>query len=124
VSKPANLIRYDLFPAYVAAAPANLLDDPKTLTSLSTLEGVYRLDTARVVVTDTHILIAQDSPAGAQIVFNEPYEHFYQSAVRDDDSVVVTKSGKVLAFKKDNNCGCGSRLRSWNPYKTLYSTKG
>lgn len=120
----ANLIRYDLFPAYVAAAPANLLDDPKTLTSVTTLEGVYRLDTARVVVTDTHIVIAQDSPAGAQIVFNEEYEHFYQSTTRDYDSVVVTKSGKVLAFKKDNNCGCGSRLRSWNPYKTLYSTKG
>ena len=35
----------------------------------------------------------------------------------------TTVSGKRFAFKKDTNCGCGSRLRSWNPYKTLSSIK-
>lgn len=117
-------IIYDLFPAHVSAAPANLIPEPTEFTSLSTIEGTYQLDTARVIITQTHILIAQDTPSGAQIVFNEEYQNFYQSAAPNLDSVVVTKSLKVLAFKKDESCGCGSRLRSWNPYKTLYSTQG
>lgn len=117
-------IIYDLFPAHVSAAPANLIPDPIEFTSLSTIQGTYQLDTARVIVTETHVLIAQDTPNGAQIVFNETYTNFYKSAAQNLDSVVVTSSGKVLAFKKDESCGCGSRLRSWNPYKTLYSTKG
>jgi hypothetical protein len=37
---------------------------------------------------------------------------------------LTTESGKMLAFQKDTNCGCGSRLRSWNPYKTLTSQRG
>lgn len=121
---PTPKIIYDLFPAHVSAAPAGLIPDPTEFTSLSTIEGTYQLDTARVVVTETHVFIAQDTPNGAQVVFNELYETFYRSAVPTEDSVVVTKSLKVLAFKKDESCGCGSRLRSWNPYKTLYSTRG
>jgi len=119
-------IIYDLFPAHVSAAPAGTISEPKEFTSLSTLPNTHQIDTARVVVTETHIFIAKDTPEGAQIVFNEPYstENFFRSPTHEQDSVVVTDSGKVLAFKKDTNCGCGSRLRSWNPYKTLYSIKG
>lgn len=119
-------IIYDLFPAHVSAAPAGLILEPKEFTSLSTVEGTYQISTARVIVTETHILIAQDTPEGAQVVFNESYstENFFKSPTPEQDSVVVTASGKVIAFKKDTNCGCGSRLRSWNPYKTLYSTRG
>jgi hypothetical protein len=126
MSNPIPRIIYDLFPAHLSAAPAGLIADPKTFTSINSIAGTYHLDTTRVIVTETHILVAQDTPEGAQIVFNESYPEgsFYQSASREDDSVVVTTSGKVLAFKKDMNCGCGSRLRSWNPYKTLYSTQG
>lgn len=119
-------IIYDLFPAHVSAAAAGTILEPKEFTSLSTLPNTYQIDTARVVITETHIFIAQDTPEGAQVIFNETYspENFFKSAAPEDDSVIVTTSGKVLAFKKDTNCGCGSRLRSWNPYKTLYSTKG
>jgi hypothetical protein len=126
MTSPVPKIIYDLFPAHVSAAPANTIAEPKEFTSLSTLPNTYQIDTARVIVTETHILIAQDTPEGAQVVFNEGYspENFFRSATPEQDSVVVTLSGKVIAFKKDTNCGCGSRLRSWNPYKTLYSTKG
>lgn len=118
-------IKYDLFPAHVAAATPELLQDPLTLCSKPTTEGAYYVQTARVIVTDTHVLIAQDSPEGANIIFNEPYspENFFKSVTPEEDSILITSSGKVLAFKKDTNCGCGSRLRSWNPYKTLYSIK-
>ena len=118
-------IKYDLFPAHVAAAAPTLLEDPLTLSSKPTTEGAYYVQTARVIVTEDRILIAQDSPDGANIIFNEPYstENFYRSAKPEEDSTLITLSGKVIAFKKDTNCGCGSRLRSWNPYKTLYSIK-
>lgn len=118
-------IKYDLFPAHVAAATPELLSDPLTLCSKPTTEGAYYVQTARVIVTETHVLIAQDSPNGANVIFNEPYDsdNFYRSATPEEDSILITLSGKVLAFKKDTNCGCGSRLRSWNPYKTLYSIK-
>lgn len=118
-------IKYDLFPAHVAAAPPGLLEDPLTLTSSPAPDGAYYIATARVIVTDTRIVIAQDSPDGASIIFNEPYDldNFYKSTKPELDSILITNSGKVLAFKKDTNCGCGSRLRSWNPYKTLISIK-
>jgi hypothetical protein len=118
-------IKYDLFPAHVAAATPSLLEDPLTLSSSPATEGAYYISTARVIVTDTRILIAQDSPKGASVIFNEPYDfnNFYKSTKPELDSILITQSGKVLAFKKDTNCGCGSRLRSWNPYKTLISIK-
>jgi len=45
------------------------------------------------------------------------------SGSRDVDSQLLTESGKGLAFRRQDNCGCGSRLRAWNPYKTLNSIK-
>jgi hypothetical protein len=85
--------------------------------------GSYYIGTARVIITDTNITIAADDAAGPQIVFNERYTSFEKSTSPETDSYVITESGKMLAYKKDNNCGCGSRLRSWNPYKTLQSNR-
>jgi hypothetical protein len=76
-----------------------------------------------VIVTDEHVVVAKDSSEGPQIVFREAYETFFPSEDPKIDSRVVTKTGKMLAFKKDTGCGCGSRLRGWNPYQTLNSIK-
>jgi hypothetical protein len=118
-------IKYDVFPAHLAAASHDLLEDPLTLSSKPTTEGAYYLQTTRVVLTESHVIVVQDSPQGAMIVFRETYtpENFHKGANQEVDSIVVTTGGKVLAFKKDTNCGCGSRLRGWNPYKTLHSIK-
>jgi hypothetical protein len=56
-------------------------------------------------------------------MFKEPYESFVKSGRPELDSYAVMKTGKTLAFKKDTNCGCGSSLRGWNPYRTLSSMK-
>ena len=69
------------------------------------------------------VIVAKDGPEGPQIVFREAHETFIPSEKADEDSYVVTKSGKMIAFKKDRGCGCGSRLRGWNPYATLNSIK-
>jgi len=116
-------ILHDVFPAHVALVPANAITDVHTLVSYPNSLGSYYIQTARVIVTDTSITIAADAPEGPQIVFNERYTFFEKAVTPETDSYVITESGKMLAYKKDTNCGCGSRLRSWNPYKTLTSNR-
>jgi hypothetical protein len=107
---------YDVFPADLCAAPADYVGE---LTPTSAADNTYRVGTCRVVLTQTHVLVAVDSPEGPQIVFREAYVAFERGARPSETSTVTTESGKRLAFRKNETCGCGSRLRSWNPVKTL-----
>jgi hypothetical protein len=114
-------IIYDLFPSHLVVAPANFTTDVHDLQSSPPTKDAYYLQTNRIIISGTHITVAADSPEGPSIIFNERYASFEKSSHPNFDSYVVTESGKMLAFKKDTNCGCGSRLRSWNPYRTLGS---
>lgn len=113
----------DRFPCHLSALAPGELEDVTKLRSFEPTPGARYLETTRVIVTDEHILVAKDAPEGPQVVFREAYETFIPSEDPKTDSWVVTKTGKMLAFKKDTGCGCGSRLRGWNPYKTLNSIK-
>lgn len=115
-------IKYDLFPAFVAVAQEGTMELSQ-LTSSPAPKGAYALSTTRVIVTDERVIVAHDGQQGPVIVFNEAYQEFDKSGTRNEDSHVVTRSGKMLAFKLDRNCGCGSRLRAWNPYSHVYSSK-
>ena len=105
-------IIYDLFPAKITLSDA-------TGKVHRTVEAV------RLVITEDTIFIAGDSHKGPTLIFREKYstEDLQLDKSRDADSRVTTINGKVLVFKKDQNCGCGSKLRSWNPYNTVYSSK-
>jgi hypothetical protein len=122
-------IQSDIFPCHVSVAPASFEDgNLELLQSHPQQDGAFYIQTARVIVITNDVdvpmvVIATDSPDGAQIVFQESIQEFIKNPKQDEDSKVKTSSGKMLAFKKDTNCGCGSRLRSWNPYRTLSSTK-
>jgi hypothetical protein len=116
-------ILYDVFPAHFVIAAPDVYPDPLLLTSSPPSENTYYLQTTRVIITDTHITVAQDVPGGPQIVFHETYASFQKSAAPEVDTYVLTTSNKSIAFKKDTNCGCGSTLRGWNPYRTLNSMK-
>lgn len=113
------IIIYDIFPAHVAVLPAGVLTDPRDLSSYPTSENAYYVGKTRVIVTEEAVFIAQDSPDGPQIIFREGYIDFFRSKTPATDSHIITESGKMLAFKKDTACGCGSRLRSWHVYSTL-----
>jgi hypothetical protein len=102
---------------------AGKMEDVTKMSSFEPTKGSTYLEITRIIVTNEHVLVAKDSPQGPQIVFRETYETFIPSEKAIEDSYVVTSSGKMLAFKKDTGCGCGSRLRGWNPYKTLNSMK-
>jgi hypothetical protein len=111
----------DVFPAHFSAASAGVLTDVFQLNPISQSSGTFYVATTRVIVSETHITVASDSPEGPQIVFHEPYLSFFKAESQTGVYRVLTTSGKMLAFQKDTSCGCGSRLRAWNPYRTLQS---
>lgn len=118
-------IIYDVFPADANFAAANHLSDVSELSvSLTPRDHqIAVVSEARIFVTDVLIVVVMDTPTGAQVVFQEQYE----TLLPPDASKVyriVTKSGKMVAFKKNTSCACGSRLRALNPYKVLTSQKG
>jgi len=115
-------IIHDLFPAHLSVAPPTYTG-PMTAES-SGRDYPYVAET-RTIVTTTNIIVAVDTPTGAQVIFNEEYdpETLNIPKKQTQEASVTTVSGKRLVFKKAESCGCGSRLRSWNPQKTIYSRK-
>jgi hypothetical protein len=112
-------ILLDVFPAHTVAAAPGQFEHVEDIKSDPATPETHYVGTTRVILTEEMIIVAQDSPEGAKIIFRERYHTFLPGT----ENRVVTDSGKMLAFKKDTNCGCGSRLRGWNPYKTLNSIK-
>jgi hypothetical protein len=118
-------IEVDIFPAHFQVAPADVFTDVSTLNSHPRQQGAFYVGTTRVLIMNVEgnqiVLVAQDSPEGAQIIFREKIAELQEP--NDGTYRLITVSGKALAFSKDTNCGCGSRLRSWNPYRTVQSMK-
>jgi hypothetical protein len=103
----------DVFPAIAWIAPPNSVKLDELSTSGPSPSGTRKVDRIRVVLLGNNILIAQDSPEGPKLVFREGF------TTRQTDGPMTrikTDTGKIIAFTKDHNCGCGSRLRTWNPY--------
>jgi hypothetical protein len=110
----------DVFPAVVKLAPPGSLSDITMLKTIGdTPQGTRKLDRCRAVVLQNTLLIAEDSPEGPKIVFREEIDLMVQDK---KTTHILTVSGKIIAFMKDDNCGCGSRLRSWNPYGSFISS--
>ena len=113
-------IKCDVFPALFVLAGSDYRDPITSNTSLNH-PSVRRMDAVRIVVTNTHILVAQDSPHGPSLVFKEEIDPntYKGAATKGDDTTVTTMFGRRFAFRKDNSCGCGSRLRTWRPYDSI-----
>ena len=116
-------IMNDVFPAFVGVAQAGLVSTVQELSSAPITAGAYQVTKTRIVVTDEAVIVAVDGQDGPMIIFRERYTEHHKSDSRTEDSYIITETGKMLAYKKDENCGCGSRLRSWNPYRHVYSSQ-
>lgn len=91
------------------------------------MPGTRQVATARVIISANpdRITIAQDGPQGPEVVFQESYDpaSYFRNLLNTrtttagTESYLTTLSGKQIAFLRDSSCGCGSRLKSWNPYK-------
>lgn len=112
----------DVFPALVKLIPPGSLSELSQADVKGDLpQGTRRLDRCRVVVLNNVIMIAVDAPEGPQVVFREQIEEMLTEKKLNR---VKTVSGKLIAFVRDDNCGCGSRLRSWNPFGGIVSSMG
>ena len=83
-------------------------------------DSSHQISIARVVQTEDRIIIARDAPAGPVIIFDEPYSG--TPTWNGSEGTVEMVSGTRIEYKKDSACGCGSRLRSWNPYRNIVSS--
>ncbi|NBW21312.1 MAG: hypothetical protein EBR82_76475 [Caulobacteraceae bacterium] len=115
------IIVFDMFPAILVAVAPNSVASLDEVKVVPPTEGSFMVDKCRVVIDSDIIIVAVDSPDGAKVIFQEEYTTFEKDL--KGESKIITKSGKMLAFKRDTNCGCGSRLRSWNPRRTLVTLK-
>ena len=119
---------YDLFPARVRVCLGENVSDDEygTIGVHDRIQGSRLVDAVRVILTDVTIMIAADSDKGPILIFREKYIKESLSPEKPKASRGVTRlkteTGKVVIMEKDANCGCGSRLRGWNPYNTAYST--
>ena len=110
-------VHADVFPAAVAIAPKeSVINFDSFGPRGGGPQGTRRLDRCRIVVVNDRIMIGVDSPEGPTLVFQEKYVSYEK---KDKLHIVETADGKVMVFKKDDNCGCGSRLRSWQPYGNI-----
>ena len=118
------MIREDSFPAtLVVTAPDFPVPVEELKSQPPTPEAAF-LSITRVVVSGDRVVVAVDHIDGPQVVFSEqidPTTHFKGNM--NVESYVTTVSGKKLAWRRDSQCGCGSRLRSWRPFKIMGSSK-
>ena len=119
---------YDLFPARVRVCLGENVSDEEyeNISVMTRVQGSRLVDAVRVILTDVTIMIAADSDKGPILIFREKYvkESLLPEKPKPNRGVtrLKTETGKVIIMEKDANCGCGSRLRGWNPYNTAYST--
>lgn len=119
---------YDLFPAKIRVCVGENVSDEEyeTIGVMTRVPGSRLVDKVRVILTDVTIMIAADSENGPMLIFREKYikESLSPEKPKPNRGVtrLKTETGKVIIMEKDANCGCGSRLRGWNPYNTAYST--
>lgn len=118
------MIREDSFPATLVVTAGDFETPVEQLKSSPPTPGAAFLNITRVVVSHDRVIVAVDHVDGPQVVFSEgiqPGTHFKGNM--NLESYVTTLTGKKLAWKRDPQCGCGSRLRSWRPFKIMGSSK-
>ena len=122
-------VLHDLFPAFITVVPSNTVDDFRSVavTSSNLPAGARYLERVRIVITSDDkgdiVMVAADHHTGPRLIFSERLADLNWSGNKTDDSQLITKSGKIIAFKYQKGCNCGSRLRSWSPYQTMDSIK-
>jgi hypothetical protein len=121
-------IIHDFFPATIIAVPPNAVEDFKEVTtSVQVPKGGRYMERVRVIVMkddESHVLmVAADASGGPRLVFSERLSDLNWSGDKKLDSQALTRSGKIIAFKYVHGCSCGSRLRSFSPYRTMDSIK-
>ncbi len=91
----AGFVRLDLFPAEVMVAGT-------------------RYSPSRAIVTDDAIHVYMDATNGPAEVFTARMDDF--QGRRTIGYTVITDDGEQISVSRASGCGCGSRLRGFNPF--------
>jgi hypothetical protein len=121
-------IIYDSFPARAVVIPSHAEFtgfETISLNSARFITNARLVSAVRIIITDDKILIGADSHSGPMLIFQEKYDKstLVLAKGKVKESRLKTPTGKSVIFGRDDDCGCGSKLRAWNPYNTMYSTK-
>lgn len=108
------MVKVDVFPAvFIVAPPKSLEDFSSLIFENDKPPETRRVDRCRVSLFNENIYVVVDDPEGFKIIFRERVTSYKKLNKQYN---VLTETGKIAAFRKDDNCGCGSRLRSWSPF--------
>lgn len=105
----------DVFPAVVAVYEAGFLvgkERPFSIIGLSD-SPASKFNDCRVVLHAGRLVVGADSPRGGVAVLSEAVLEVFKEGAY---TRVLLESGRLVVFARSKGCGCGSRLRSWNPY--------
>jgi hypothetical protein len=109
----------DMFPALVSVYRPDVvlnIKSPFGSVGLSD-EGAEKFSECRVIVHKNLIIVGAHTAVGVKTVFRGEVEEVYKSDSRY--TRILTRSGHLVVFAKSKGCGCGSKLRSWNPYGNM-----
>lgn len=99
----------DIFPAVVTVHP-------------SPEEPPFKIINARIVISNTRLIVATDQPEGPMVVYTEDIDAADLVRIERNQYEIEATSGRKISWIKDSSCGCGSRLRTWRPFGYLTST--
>lgn len=116
----------DIFPAVAAIYPPDYAETlQKPYETVGTSDSGYKpYVECRVILHNSNLFVGIDGPRGPQFLFKGTYvnENVFQDRYL---TRVLTDDGHLVVFGTSKGCGCGSRLRTWNPYGTvLRSSRG
>lgn len=117
----------DIFPAIISMTTTQPTPEaPLAASNPATALSAKTVDRTRVIVTDTRVIVATDSPTGPLVIFNQEYDtaSYTKGSSTKLDSFLTTATPQpiFIAYRRAEDCSCGSRLRGWQPFGTLHST--
>jgi len=128
-------LRDDLFPAKIYTFTSRITgpDAPKPLPTAQSWvpEGATLLqDRARVCLSRTHVWILADSSDGPELIFYAALDDL-EGDRKQGFRITTTPSGdnpdpaySDIVVTRDQHCGCGSRLRSFRPFRSMRMIAG
>ena len=110
----------DIFPALVSVYRPDVvltLESPFENVGLSD-SGAEKFSDCRVIVQKNTLIVGINSPRGPVLALKQPISEVFKDS---QFTRVILESGSLVVFAPSKGCGCGSRLRSWNPYGSIVS---
>lgn len=105
----------DVFPVVVSIFSADFVKNyEKPYLDIALFGAAEKnFNDCRVIVHKNRVIVGIDSPRGAQTAFLDNVVEVFELKPY---TKVLTEQGFLVVFAKSKGCGCGSRLKSWNPY--------